>query len=55
MRVGVPLGRYTGRAPERPGRLNWVAQKMEKGEVKEEAGRAGLSFQLGFGPLPNRN
>jgi hypothetical protein len=28
---------------------------MEKGEGKEEAGWAGLGFQLGFGPLPNRN
>jgi hypothetical protein len=27
----------------------------KKGEGKEEAGWAGLRFQLGFGPLPNRN
>jgi hypothetical protein len=30
-------------------------QKIEKGQGKEEAGWAGVRFQLGFGPLPNRN
>jgi hypothetical protein len=29
--------------------------KDGKGRGKGEAGRVGLSFQLGFGPLPNRN
>jgi hypothetical protein len=33
----------------------WAARKIKKGEGKEEAGWAGLRFQLGFGPLPNRN
>jgi hypothetical protein len=47
------LGRFQSKV--RLGWLGWAARKMEKGRGKGEAGRVGLSFQLGFGPLPNRN
>jgi hypothetical protein len=48
------LGRFECEA--RLGQLGWAARKIEKnGEGKEEAGWAGLRFQLGFVPLPNRN
>jgi hypothetical protein len=47
------LGQFQNEA--RLGRLGWATQKMENGEGKEEAGRAGLSFWLCFGPLPNMN
>jgi hypothetical protein len=33
----------------------WAARKRKKEGGKKEAGWAGLRFQLGFGPLPNRN
>jgi hypothetical protein len=35
------------------GWLGWAPRKMEKGEGKEEAGWAGLRFELGFGPVAN--
>jgi hypothetical protein len=53
--------RTTESWPGRPGLLAdhwavmWAKQKIEKGEGKEEVGRAGHRFQLGFSPLPNRN
>jgi hypothetical protein len=39
----------------RLGQLGWATRKIEKAEGKEEVDWAGLRFQLGFGPLPNRN
>jgi hypothetical protein len=53
--------RTTESWPNRPGLLvghwavRWAVGRIEKGEEKEEVGWARLRFQLGFGPLPNRN
>jgi hypothetical protein len=48
--MGLMRGALIRRAGPRLGRA-----KIEKWEGKGKAGQAGLSFQLGFGPLPNRN
>jgi hypothetical protein len=29
MRIGIPLGRHTGRAPKRSGRLGWIGSKAK--------------------------
>jgi hypothetical protein len=55
-----PLGCHIGRALERLGRLGSAVsagprERWKNGMGKLEAGRAGLSFLLGFDPLPNRN
>jgi hypothetical protein len=53
---GVALGSMAlGRDASEAAGLGMGQVKVEKGGGEEEAGRAGLSFQLGFSPLPNRN